>query len=160
MTYTPPATQEDLDRIIADRLTRQETKIRGEYADYEDLKNKAAQFDKAQDASKTELQKALDRIEATEKELNAFKTEKQSAAAKAAQDKQVADWTAEVAKTKGVPAELLKGSTKEELEAHADVLKPVIVASRNGVVPNEGETTPNVTSEERAVVAQLFGNND
>lgn len=40
--------------FIQDRLTRE----RGKYADYETLKVKAAKFDEAEEAGKTELQKA------------------------------------------------------------------------------------------------------
>ena len=55
-TYTPPATQADLDRIIQDRLARHDKK----YADYEDLKTKATEYDKYKESSKTEQQKAID----------------------------------------------------------------------------------------------------
>lgn len=57
-TYTPPQTQAELDRIISDRLSRE----RGKYADYDDLKAKAAKFDEADSASKTELQKLQDAL--------------------------------------------------------------------------------------------------
>ncbi|MFE4197257.1 hypothetical protein ACFRJ9_15440 [Paenarthrobacter sp. NPDC056912] len=40
--YTPPASQADLDRIIQDRLSRHDKK----YGDYDDLKSKAAEYDK------------------------------------------------------------------------------------------------------------------
>lgn len=52
--YTPPATQADLDRIIQDRLKRAKP------ADYDDLKSKAAEYDKYKESSKTEQQKAID----------------------------------------------------------------------------------------------------
>ena len=47
-------TQAEMNAIISDRLTRERSK----YADYDDLKAKAAQFDASQEAGKTELQKA------------------------------------------------------------------------------------------------------
>ena len=47
-------TQTEMNAIIQDRLTRE----RGKYADYEALKAKAAKFDAAEEAGKTELQKA------------------------------------------------------------------------------------------------------
>lgn len=49
-------TQEDIDRIVSDRLKRQKE----QFGDYDDLKKKAAEFDKLDEASKTELQKAQD----------------------------------------------------------------------------------------------------
>lgn len=39
---------------------------------------------------------------------------------------QVSTWKAEVAKATGVPAAALAGSTKEEIEAHAEALKPLL----------------------------------
>lgn len=49
-------TQEQLDRIVEDRLKRE----RAQFADYDDLKAKAAKLDEAEEAQKTELQKAKD----------------------------------------------------------------------------------------------------
>lgn len=57
-TFTPPATQEDLDRIVGQRLSRE----RAKYADYDDLKAKAEKFDEAESATKSELQKLQDAI--------------------------------------------------------------------------------------------------
>lgn len=54
--YTPPATQADLDRIVESRLSRERTK----YADYDDLKKKAADHDAYLESQKDEHQKALD----------------------------------------------------------------------------------------------------
>ena len=101
--FTAPASQEDLDRIIGERLARERSK----FADYTDLKAKAEQFDALEEKNKTELQKALDRAA--------------SAEALAAEATKVS-LRSEVAAAKNVPASLLSGSTKEELEAAADAL--------------------------------------
>ncbi len=50
----PPGDQADLDRIIQDRLKRAKP------ADYDDLKSKAAEYDKYKESSKTEQQKAIE----------------------------------------------------------------------------------------------------
>ena len=50
-------TQEEVNAIIGERLARQAEK----YADYEDLKTKAAEYDRQQEESKTELQKAQEK---------------------------------------------------------------------------------------------------
>lgn len=52
---TPDAkfTQADLDRLIDDRLKRE----RAKYADHDDLKKKAAEYDKLQDAQRTETER-------------------------------------------------------------------------------------------------------
>jgi len=106
-------TQEDVDRIVAERLRREREK----YADYDDLKAKAA----AADASKSELQKLAERLAAAEKRM---------------QEAEVKALRAEVAAAKGVPADLLHGSTKEELEAYADRL----VQFRGGTQTAEAAT--------------------
>ncbi|MDA4894827.1 hypothetical protein PFZ55_49000 [Streptomyces sp. MS2A] len=54
--YTPPATQEELNRVIESRLARERQK----YADYEDLKKKAAEHDQYLESQKTEHEKALE----------------------------------------------------------------------------------------------------
>ena len=56
-------TQADIDRIVADRLTREKAK----FADYEDIKAKAAKFDESQASAMTEQEKlktALDEAQA------------------------------------------------------------------------------------------------
>lgn len=52
-------TQADVDRLIADRLKRE----RDKYRDYNDLKSKAAEFDKAAEAQKTAEQKAVEQAQ-------------------------------------------------------------------------------------------------
>jgi hypothetical protein len=69
--FTPPATQEDLNRIIADRVTRE----RAKYADYGDLKTRAAKYDEVEQANKTELQRATERAEAAERDAEQTKSE-------------------------------------------------------------------------------------
>lgn len=63
--FTPPATQEELNRIIADRVER----ARKPFADYDDLKSKAAEFDKLSESKKTSEDKAAERLTALEAEL-------------------------------------------------------------------------------------------
>ena len=97
-------TQAELDAIVTDRLKRD----RAKYADYEDLKSKAARLDEIEEAAKSDLQKATERADALEKELNGMKA---AAAQRAMRD--------EVAKATGVPADLLTGTTEEECTEQA-----------------------------------------
>jgi hypothetical protein len=55
-------TQTDVDRIVQERLGRQ----KAQFKDYDDLKAKAAEFDKIAESQKSELQKAQERAEAAE----------------------------------------------------------------------------------------------
>lgn len=54
--YTPPASQADLDRIIQDRVAREQKK----FGDYEELKAKAGEFDAYKTASLTDQEKAVE----------------------------------------------------------------------------------------------------
>lgn len=111
-TQTQPSegrafTQAELDAIVADRLARE----RAKYSDYESIKAKAAKFDAAEEAGKSELQKLTDRAAALKSELDGLK-----------KANQLRDLRAAVAKAKGVPAELLTGETEEACASQADAI--------------------------------------
>ena len=97
-------TQAELDAAVENRLARE----RAKYSDYDTLKDKAAKFDQAQEAAKSELQKAQERAKDFEAKYNA--SEKALATAKA---------RSKVAAETGVPEALLVGENEEELKAHA-----------------------------------------
>ena len=101
--FKAPSSQEELDRIIQGRLDRE----RKRFADYDDLKVRAAKLAEIESANQTEAEKVLARLDAAEKRA----VELESKALRA-----------EVAAAKGVPSALLTGSTQEELEAAADAL--------------------------------------
>ena len=58
MSFTPIETQEKFDEAIKERLARE----RAKFADYDELKAKAAKFDEAEEARKSDLEKANERI--------------------------------------------------------------------------------------------------
>lgn len=95
--------QEDFDRAIQKRIARE----RAGFADYDDLKSKAARLAEIEAANQTEAEKVQARLEAAEKR---------------ASDLEAKALKSEVAAAKGVPSALLTGSTQEELEAAADAL--------------------------------------
>lgn len=105
-TWKAPATQEELNSIVEKRLARE----RAKFADYDEVKAKADEFDKTQEASKTEIQKATERAEKAEKALA---------------DAELSSLRSKVALSKGLTptqAKRLVGTTREELEADADEL--------------------------------------
>lgn len=124
--YTPPATQADLDRIIENRLQRE----RAKYADYDQLKADSAKLGEAV-AERDDYKSQLDAANAELATLN--------------KEKQVHTWAQEVAQEKGVPAELLQGDTKEEMEAYADVLSKYVNVSAP-VVRSDGRKPDNTAS--------------
>ena len=100
-------TQEELNQMIGERLARE----RAKYQDYESLKEKAAKYDQIEEESKTELQKATERADKLEEELNKLKKE---ATIRAIRE--------EVANEIGVPITLLTAETKDDCEAQAKAI--------------------------------------
>lgn len=96
-------TQDDVNRIVTNRLAK--------YSDYDTLKAKAEKYDEAEEANKSELQKALDKANKLQTELDNLTKQNEIRA--------VRD---EVSQTTGVPSSLLTGSTKEECEAQAKAI--------------------------------------
>lgn len=94
--FTPITTQEQFDQAIKGRIERAQAKAAERFADYDELKAKADEYDRAQEASKRELQKAQDKAAKAEAALKAMKDERERAAA-----------VAKAAEENGVDAALL-----------------------------------------------------
>src|SRR6185312_2466466 len=129
--FKAPTSQEDLDRIIQERVARERKKYEG----FDDLKAKADLFD-------------------------AVKAEKETLAGRVAEfeaEKDRAALVSTVADESGVPAAALRGSTLEELTAHAETLKALLKPS-GPVIPGQEKTPSKVPeSPERTAVRKLFG---
>lgn len=138
-------TQEDLNKIIAERVNRE----RGKYADYKDLKAKAAEYDKVAEASKSDLEKANERAAQAERERDA-------ALSKALRSGKAAEY--------GISAEdaelFLTGTDEETLDRQAKRLagrEADRKKSSSNVVPREGNSPQSAEDESRAVTRELFG---
>lgn len=145
--FKPIESQEALDKLISERVSRERKK----YADYEDLKAKAAQFDELEEANKTELEKAQEKIAQleAEKEANAKKAE-------------LAEMRAKVAKETGIPEALIKGSTEEEMQEFATSIAAYAKAQKPAA-PALNEAGKHVTGEmpgdaKRQMLKQLLPN--
>lgn len=110
-------TQAELNAIVQKRVGE----VTGKYEDYEELKEKAQKFDALEEESKTELEKATEERDALKKKLESME--------KAEEVRQIRE---DVSKEKGVPANLLKGDTKEECEKQAD---DILAFTKNNVYP-------------------------
>ena len=130
-----------MNAIIQDRLTRE----RGKYADYEALKAKAAKFDAAEEAGKTELQKANEKADALQKQVDAF--------TKAEQLRTVRQ---KVSAATGVPAELLSGDTEETCTAQANAILKFAKPNGYPAVKDGGEHGARGGTESDGVAA-AFG---
>lgn len=117
-------TQSEMDAIIRDRLKREREK----YADYDALKEKAGRFDAAEEAQKSELQKATERADALQAQLDSM--------LKADNVRKIRE---KVAHETGVPATLLNAEDEETCKAQA---KAIMEFAKPGVypaVPDRGE---------------------
>lgn len=95
-----------------------------------------------EESQKTELQKAQDRADAAERNFLELQTAAQQRDAEAETAKQIKTWTDAAAAKFGVPADVIRGTTEEELQAHAKSLKALIPDPRHGAyVPGEGRGT-------------------
>ena len=133
-TETPASTfsQEDVDRIVNDRLARERKKYEG----FDDLKAKAEQFETAASERDALAQKVAE-FEAKE---------------------QRATLAAEISEATGVPAAALRGDTREELEAHAAQLKSLLPTTAPAI-PGAAQkpSSPAPVDPARDTVRKLFG---
>lgn len=137
-------TQDEVDRIVGDRLRREREK----YADYDALKEKAANWDANEEKNKSDLQKATERAAALEAELTGLK---KSAAIREIREK--------VSKSTGVPSEFLTGETEEECTAQAKALGEWKKPSNYPNVMDAGEAdTSGGKVSTRQQFAEWFGN--
>lgn len=151
MAFEPIESQEALDEVIKDRLKREREKVKAEYADYDDLKKKAAAYDEAQEANKTELQKAQDRV-----------AELEGAAKKREEADKQRELREKVAKEKGIPADLIVGTDEESMAAYADKIAEYakIQTPAGAIDPTPGSFSggdDGRNDEKRAFVRSLFG---
>lgn len=113
--------QEQLDRILSKRLERERSK----YADYDELKQKAAE---AAD-SRTEVEKLTDRIAQLEQERH-------QSALEAAKARAASEY--------GVPADLIVGDDPEAIGSYAQRIAEYVAAQ----APKAGAYVKNVGREE------------
>lgn len=100
-------TQEELNAIVGERVAKERAKL----SDYEELKAKASRLDEIEEANKTELQKATEKADALQKQLDDL--------TKAAELKNIRE---KVANETGVPSNLLSATTEEECKTQAEAI--------------------------------------
>lgn len=112
-----------------------------------DNADKAKRLDDLEEANKSELEKLTARAEAAEARI--AEREKADAA------RALAD---EVAKDKGVSASVLRGSTREELEAHADSILALLPEKPKAATPGTGGDRGDDIDEEEADAKEIASN--
>ena len=101
-------TQDEVNAIVTKRLAQEKAKYEG----FDEMKAKAEEYDKLEEANKSELQKASERIASLEAELN---SKRKAEEVRALRDK--------VSQETGIPANLLTGETEEECLEQANGIK-------------------------------------
>lgn len=117
-------TQEEVNNLINKRFGELMSKVE----DYDALKEKADKYDQAQEASKTELQKATDQRDAYKKELDDLK-----------KSNRVREIRRKVAEEKKVPENLLTADTEEACRKQADDILKFANPEGYPDVPDNGE---------------------
>lgn len=122
-----------MNAIISDRLSRERSK----YADYDDLKAKAAQFDAAQEAGKTELQKANEKAASLQAQLDSL-----------TKANTLRELRSKVSASTGVPAELAtrKKPARRRRKPSSNLPAPAIPMSRTAAKSTTKTPAPPASS--------------
>lgn len=134
-------TQAELNAIVADRLSR----AQAQYQDYATLKEKAEKYDQAQEAGKTELQKANDQVAKLQAQVDAY--------TKAENVRSIRE---KISKETGVPASLLYGEDEAACKAQAEAINLYANPAGNAQVRDGGEPQARVTGSTREQFADWF----
>lgn len=117
-------TQDELNAIVGDRLKRE----RDKYADYDSLREKAQKYEEMEEANKSELEKAKERAQTLEAELNGLK---KAESLRILREK--------VANEAGIPANLLTAEDEESLTAQANAIRDFAKSNSYPQVKDAGE---------------------
>lgn len=101
-------TQDEVNSIVTKRLAQEKAK----YEDYEAIKAKAAEYDKLEEANKSELQKASEKVAALEAQLDSIKRIEEIRAIRE-----------KVAEETQIPVKLLTADTEEACIEQATAIK-------------------------------------
>jgi len=143
--FEPITSQDDLNKVISERIQRE----RAKYADYKDVKAKAAKLDEIENSNRTEAEKHQARVTELESELNAVRSE--SMRLRIASEHGITDADDIALFLTGTDEETLTKQAKRLSDRDAD-------RKKNGnQVPREGATNTNVDSSERQLARDLFG---
>jgi hypothetical protein len=148
--FTPITTQDDLNKVIADRVNRE----RAKFADYKDIKAKADRLDSLEAANKSEAERVAERIAALESENARIQSEALRSRIQAKHG--ISDEDAALFLTAADEVTLTAQATRLA-DREADRKK------RGNVAPKEGGSADNsggADSDVREFTRQLFGNTD
>lgn len=136
-------TQADVDRIVGERISG----VKSKFADYDDLKKKAARADELEAAQMSEVEKAIKRAEDAENALKAVEEKATQA--------ELAALRIKVGTEKGIPAALidrLSGNDAASIAADADA---ILAALPKPTPPSSGTNPPGEDDDVDSVLAAI-----
>lgn len=144
--FKPITSQDEFNAAVAERVARE----RGKFKDYSDLKAKAAKLDEIEQANKSEMEKAIDRV--TKAEAQVSEIPSQVAA-------QLRAHLISLHKIEKDDAELfLTASEPDLLLKQVNRLMSRDGGKRGNYVPREGtNNNKNQPNDEREAARELFG---
>lgn len=126
-------TQEEVDKMMQSRILKEQSR----FSDYEELKAKASRFDEIEEANKSELQKANERADGLQSELDAIK-----------KANTIRDIQTKVSTETGVPLHLLTAETEEACKQQAENILSFAKPAGYPTVRDGGETSaPNTKTK-------------
>lgn len=135
---------------------KREDRSKANYKDLQDAQTALSERDKAIEDANSRLSE----LEAANGDMKSKLDQFEQAEAQAAQEKAHAELVSEVAEATGVDASALRGTTKEELEAHAETLKTVFKPSAP-VIEGQANTPGEQPSDElREFTRGLFSSDE
>ena len=148
MEFKPIETQEAFDAAIKSRLERERKHAAEQFSDYDELKEKAAKFDKLQGKTNDDLTAANARI-----------AELEDAAKKRAHEDELMSLRQKVSTETGVPIDLINGDDEESMNAFASKIADFAHVPAAPNVPGAGtfstDSQSGASAEMRDFVSQL-----
>lgn len=146
--FKPITSQDDLNRIIAERISRERSK----FSDYADLKAKAEKYDELEEANKSEVERAAEKAAAAERERDEARADA---------------LRLRIATKHGISDEedidlFLTGTDEETLTKQAERLSQRSEDRKKtgNVVPKEGTASQPKSDDLREFTRNLFGSGD
>lgn len=134
-------TQDEVNSIVGKRVAEE----RAKFGDYDELKKRAAEFDKLKSGNETELEKTVKKLNDLQKKIDGMEREKTVSAIRQ-----------KVADEKKVPVSLLYGTTEEDCNKQADLILDFSKKSTYPELKDGGETSPTPSGKTRDQFAAWF----
>lgn len=137
-TITEPAQATDWEaeaKKLKEESRKWEKRSKENFEQLEALKEKADKWDELQEQGKSELERMTEQYQQAQAKVEAYEKAEQTRL-----------WASEVSAETHVPASVLRGSTKEEMQEHAQAILSSGLTSRT--VPDGGEQSAAAVTRE------------